>query len=103
MPAIGDAVGNGTVSPTGALNFKLKMKVDTSRGVGGKAVGLLSMVNGTAGKTASEAAATGLPVTITGTSSKPIITPDVGGMMKSNGQQLTNKLAGFFGGGKKKN
>jgi AsmA protein len=103
MPAIGDAVGNGTVSPTGALNFKLKMKVDTSRGVGGKAVGLLSMVNGTASKTASEAAATGLPVTITGTSSKPIITPDVGGMMKSNGQQLTNKLAGLFGGGKKKN
>jgi AsmA protein len=102
MPSIGDAVGNGTVSPSGALNFKLSMKVDASRGVGGKAVGLLTMVNGTAGKTASEAAATGLPVTITGTSSKPIITPDVSGMMKSNTQQLTNKLTGLFGGGKKK-
>jgi AsmA protein len=101
MPSIGDAVGGGTVSPTGALNFKLKMKVDTSRGIGGKAVGLLSMVNGTAGKTASEAASTGLPVTITGTSSKPIITPDVGGMMKSHGQHLTNKLASLFGGKKK--
>jgi AsmA protein len=103
MPSIGEAVGNGTVSSAGALNFKLSMKVDTSRGIGGKAVGLLSMVNGTAGKTASQAAATGLPVTITGTSSKPIITPDVGGMMKNNGQQLTNTLAGIFGGGKKKN
>jgi hypothetical protein len=79
------------------------MKVDTSRGVGGKAVGLLTMVNGTAGKTASEAAATGLPVTITGTSSKPIITPDMNGMIKSNGKQLTNRIAGLFGGGKKKN
>jgi AsmA protein len=97
MPAIGDAVGDGTVSPSGALNFKLKMKVDTSRGVGGKAVGLLSMVNGTAGKTAGEAAATGLPVTITGTSSNPIITPDVSGMMKANGKQLTNSITGLFG------
>jgi len=100
MPSIGDAVGNGTVSPSGALNFKLSMKVDTSRGVGGKAVGLLTMMNGTAGKTASEAAATGLPVTITGTSSKPIITPDVSGMMKSNTKQFTNKLTGLFGGKK---
>jgi AsmA protein len=97
MPAIGDAVGDGTVSPSGTLNFKLKMKVDTSRGVGGKAVGLLSMVNGTAGKTAGQAAATGLPVTITGTSSNPIITPDVSGMMKANGKQLTNSLTGLFG------
>jgi len=100
LPAIGDAVGNGTVSPSGALNFKLSMKVDTSRGVGGKAVGMLSMMNGTAGKTASQAAATGLPVTITSTSSNPIITPDVNGMMKSNTQQLTNKLTGLFGGKK---
>ena len=65
------------------------------------AAGLLSVVNGTAGKTASEAASTGLPVTITGTSSKPIITPDVGGMIKSNGQHLTNKLTSLFGGKKK--
>jgi AsmA protein len=97
MPSIGDAVGNGTVSPSGALNFKLKMKVDTSRGVGGKAVGLLTRMNGTAGKTAGEAAATGLPVTITGTSSNPIITPDVSGMMKANGKQLTNSITGLFG------
>ena len=102
MPSIGEAVGNGTVSSSGALNFKLSMKVDTSRGVGGKAVGLLTMMNGTAGKTASQAAATGLPVTITGTSSKPIITPDVNGMMKSNGKQLTNTITSLFG-NKKKN
>jgi AsmA protein len=101
LPAIGDAVGDGTVSSAGALNFKLKMKVDTSRGVGGKAVGLLTKMNGTAGKTAAEGAATGLPVTITGTSSKPIITPDVSGMMKSNGKELTKRITSLFGGKKK--
>jgi AsmA protein len=113
LPALGEAVGNGTVSPAGALNFKLSMKVDTSRGIGGKAVGLLSLVNGAAGKTASQAAANGVPVTITGTSAHPIITPDVNGLLKNNatsilgtqknnGQQLINSLGGLFG-GKKKN
>jgi AsmA protein len=113
LPALGEAVGNGTVSPAGALNFKLSMKVDTSRGIGGKAVGLLSLVNGAAGKTASQAAANGVPVTITGTSAHPIITPDVNGLLKNNaasilgtqknnGSQLINSLGGLFG-GKKKN
>ena len=102
MPAIGVAVGNGTVSPTGALNFKLGVKVDTSRGIGGKAMGVLTAINGTGGKTAAQAAANGVPVTITGTSSNPIITPDVGGLMKNNSQQLVNSLGGLFG-GKKKN
>jgi AsmA protein len=108
MPALGEATGNGTVSPAGALNFKVNVKLTTSRGVGGTAVGLLSMVNGVAGKTASQAAANGIPVAITGTSSNPIITPDVNGMLKNNassilggqknnGQGLANSLGGLFG------
>ena len=84
LPALGEATGSGTVSPAGALNFKLSMKVDTSRGIGGKAVGLLTIVNGGAGKSAAQTAANGVPVTITGTSANPIITPDVGGMLKNN-------------------
>jgi AsmA protein len=113
LPALGEASGNGTVSPAGALDFKLAMKLNTSRGIGGQAVGLLSMVNGAAGKTASQTAANGIPVTITGTSSHPIITPDVNGLLKNNaasilgtqknsGQQLVDSLGGLFG-GKKKN
>ena len=108
MPAIGEAVGKGTVSPGGALNFDVSLKVDTSRGIGGKAVGLLTALNGTAGQTAAQTAKTGVPVKITGTSSQPIITPDVSGMLKSNasailgnqkanGKQLLNKLGGLFG------
>ena len=107
LPALGEAVGGGTVSPAGALNFKLSMKIDTSRGVGGKAVGLLAALNGTAGKTAAQAAATGVPVTVTGTSANPIITPNVQGLLKSNataifgnqktnGQQVIDKLGGLF-------
>jgi AsmA protein len=113
LPAIGEAVGSGTVSPTSALNFQLRMKIDTSRGIGGKAVGLLSMINGTTGKTAAQAASTGVPVSITGTSSKPIITPDVKGLLKNNasallskpknsGQQVIKSLGGLFGGSKSK-
>jgi AsmA protein len=113
LPALGEASGNGIVSPAGALDFKLTMKLNTSQGIGGQAVGLLSMVNGAAGKTASQTAANGIPVTITGTSSHPIITPDVNGLLKNNaasilgakknnGQDLVNSLSGLFG-GKKKN
>ncbi len=108
LPSIGVAVGNGTVSPSGALNFRLSMKVDTSRGVGGKAVGLLSMVSGAGGSTVEQAAKNGIPVTITGTSSNPIITPDVGGLLKNNASSLlgngkngaqgvVNSLGGLFG------
>ena len=107
LPALGDAVGNGTVSPAGALNFKLSMKMDTTHDIGGKAVGLLTSLNGTSGKTAAQAAKTGVPVTITGTSANPIITPDVKAMLKnnassilsnqkSNGQHVINKLGGLF-------
>ena len=114
LPALGEASGNGIVSPAGALNFKLTMKLNTSRGVGGQAMGLLSMVNGAAGKTVSQTAANGIPVSVTGTSSHPIITPDVNGLLKNNAasllgaqkgngqQQIVNSLSGLFG-GKKKN
>ena len=102
MPAIGEAVGNGTVSPCGALNFKLKMKVDTSRGIGGKAVGLLSMVNGTAGKTASRGSGH-RPARSQSPEPHPIPSsqPDVSGLMKNNSQQFTNTLTGLLGGKKK--
>jgi AsmA protein len=108
MPALGEATGQGTVSPAGALNFRLNMKVNTSKGVGGAAVGLLAAINGAGGATARQAAANGVPVTITGTSSNPIITPDVGGLLRNNatsilgnqknsGQDVMRTLGGLFG------
>lgn len=107
MPALGEATGQGTVSPAGALNFRLVLKVNTSKGVGGVAVGLLSAIGGAGGVVAHQAVANGVPVTITGTSSDPIITPDVNGMLRSNaksilgnqnsGQQVMRSLGGLFG------
>lgn len=107
MPALGEATGQGTVSPAGALNFRLVLKVNNSKGVGGVAVGLLSAIGGAGGVVAHQAVANGVPVTITGTSSDPIITPDVNGMLRSNaksilgnqnsGQQVMRSLGGLFG------
>jgi AsmA protein len=112
LPAIGEAVGSGTVSPAQALNFHLNLKLDTSRGIGGKAVDLLSMLNRTTGQTAAQAAAKGVPVTITGTSANPILTADMKGLLNKNatsilgkpkgsGQQVIDVLGGLFGGSKK--
>jgi AsmA protein len=108
MPALGEATGQGTVSPAGALNFRLVMKVNTSSGVGGVAVGLLSALSGAGASTARQAAANGVPVTITGTSSNPVITPDMKGLVRNNatsilgnqkngGQQVIQTLGGLFG------
>ncbi|MEO6817774.1 MAG: AsmA family protein [Edaphobacter sp.] len=108
IPAVGEATGQGTVSPAGALNFRLTMKLNTTQGVGGIAVGLLSAIGGASGATARQAAANGVPVTITGTSSDPIITPDVNGMLRNNAksilgnqknsrQQVMQSLGSLFG------
>ncbi|HEV2711291.1 MAG TPA: AsmA family protein [Edaphobacter sp.] len=108
MPALGEATGQGTVSPASVLNFHLKMKVNTTKGIGGTAVGLLSAFGGVSGGVARQAAANGIPVTITGTSSHPIITPDLNGLLRNNattilgnrkdaGQQVMRSLGGLFG------
>jgi hypothetical protein len=81
--------------------------------VGGAAVGLLSTLNQAVGTTARQTAANGVPVTITGTSSNPVITPDVNGLLRENatsilgiqkgnqkkdaGQQVMRTLGGLFG------
>ncbi|MEO6910281.1 MAG: AsmA family protein [Edaphobacter sp.] len=112
MPALGEATGKGTVSPAGALNFSLTLKVNTSQGVGGVAVGLLAAINGASGTTARQAAANGIPVSITGTSANPVISANVGALLRNNatgilgnqkdgGQQIMRTLNGLFGKAKK--
>ena len=108
MPSLGECTGQGTVAPSGAINFHLDMKVDTSRGVGAKATGLLTSLSAAGGAVGKQAAAAGVPVAITGTGSNPIITPDVNGLLKNSaagaGKSVTNALGlGSLLGGKKKN
>jgi len=85
------------------------MKLDTSRGLGGAAVGILSALTSAGGSLTSKAASNGIPITITGTAASPIITPDVGGLLKNNAgsilggkgnsgtQGIINSLGSLFG------
>ena len=101
MPALGEASGSGTVSPSGALSFRMTAKVTTAQGLGKAGVGILTKLNGTAGGAAKSAAATGVPVIVTGTASNPVITADVSGVMKANANALLGKskqgLGSLFG------
>jgi len=69
VPAIGVITGAGTVSPAGALNFKMLANLS-----GGAAGGLTKVA--TAGSSKG-----GVPFAITGTTSDPKFVPDVGGVV----------------------
>jgi AsmA protein len=99
LPALGESTGSGTVSPAGALNFHMIAKVTTAQGLGKAGVGLLTKLNSTAGSVGKSAAATGVRINITGTAENPVITADVGSVVKDNATQILNKtgLAGLFG------
>jgi AsmA protein len=96
IPALGEATGSGTVATGGGLDFRLDVKLSTTQGIGGAGVGLLTALNGVAGNTLSAAAKNGVPMTVTGTTSNPIITADVKGLLQKNagsiiGSQLLGK------------
>ncbi len=94
VPGIGSATGNGTVSPSDALNFKLLAKLDQS-GAGGMATQAISMIGGGVGGAAGSALRNGIPVSITGTASNPVFTPDVKGLAGNAinpGALLQNRL-----------
>jgi AsmA protein len=95
IPQIGSATGNGTVSPSEELDFKLIAKFSPDSGVGmvaGKALGAVtagtSQAVGLLGKALNkkqaEAPSGGgaIPITITGTTSNPTIKANVVAMFK---------------------
>ena len=76
--------GSGTISPTGALSFRLVAHVTNAHGAGKVGVGLMTKMN-QFGKSASEKeAAHGVPMLVTGTSNDPVITADVSGLVHRN-------------------
>jgi AsmA protein len=91
LPGLGQITGNGEVSAAGALNYRLLVKLNTTSGAGGVATGLLSAFGGKAGAFTQSAAANGIPVSITGTTTNPVFTPDAGAI---GGGLLQNQLAG---------
>jgi AsmA protein len=94
IPALGEATGDGTVASGGGLDFRLNVKLSTNQGVGQAGVGLLTALNGVAGSTASTAARNGVPMTITGTTSNPIIAADVRGLLQKNAASILGSQLG---------
>jgi AsmA protein len=86
VPAIGVITGAGTVSPAGALNFKMLANLQ------GGVVGGLSQVAATgSGKG-------GIPFAIGGTTSNPQFTPDMAGMVGGVGGMASGALQGAVSG-----
>jgi AsmA protein len=108
VTGLGTATGNGTVSATNALNFQVVAKL-AQTGAAGMATSALSMIGGNVGGAASNALKNGVPVTITGTASNPVITPDMRALAqgsanpasvlgKTGKQQVPNNLGKTLGG-----
>jgi AsmA protein len=85
VPAVGEIVGTGTISPAGALDYRM-----TANLTGGAVTGVSQMA-GLSGKGGS------LPFMIQGTTSDPKFVPDVKGMV---GSQLQDQLKSRLGGAK---
>ena len=121
IPSIGTVTGNGTVSATGQLDFKMVARLSggLAKGVQGVATvaggaaggmgGALSSFGGAGGLTGGKSSGGGIPFAIRGTTSNPQVLPDLGGMvgnaakgMVPGGQAnpagaATKTLGGLFG------
>ena len=97
VPQVGTATGSGTVSPSGALDFQLTARLNSSSVAGTVANGASGALGGLFGKSANHASNNGIPITITGTASHPTIRANASAMLK----QATGGLAGSSSGQKK--
>lgn len=87
IPALGVVTGAGTISPAGALSFKMNANLS-----GGAVSGVTQLAGIGGGKNL------GVPFSITGTTSNPSFVPDVGGILSNQlGNQLKNAVPGDQG------
>ncbi len=105
VPALGTILGSGTISPAGALNYKMNANLASGGAVSG--LSQLAGIGGGGGKSA------GIPFFIQGTTSDPKFVPDVQGMLNSqfkgglpntknpNVNNAVDALTGIFGKKKK--
>jgi AsmA protein len=88
LPQIGTASGNGAVSASGALDFKLAAKFNPNTGVGALANQAQTAIGNLLGGFAplksrvTAIANNGIPLTITGTASSPTIRANLKAMLK---------------------
>jgi AsmA protein len=94
---MGRSTGSGTISPSGALSFRLVAHVTNAHGAGKVGVGLMTKLN-QLGKSGSEKeAAQGVPMLVTGTPADPVITADVSGLVHRNASTVASKVKHLFG------
>ena len=92
IPAMGEITGSGTVSPASDLDFALTARVTAAQGVGKIGAGLLTKLNESAAYGGSGVRAKGVPILVTGTANKPIITADVQGLFYRRKQALLDRF-----------
>lgn len=100
VAGLGSATGGGTISPAGALDYRLAVKL--GGGVGSMATGAVGLVSGVLGSGGS--AKGGIPVKIGGTTTNPTFAPDMGAMEgevvqkpSEAGKVLGKTLGGLLG------
>jgi AsmA protein len=87
LPQLGSASGEGTVAQSGAINFNLTAKLNSSNPVGAVANTAVNAVGGIVGgflhpnSKPSLASNRGIAVTITGTATNPSIRANIGAML----------------------
>ena len=88
LPQVGTATGEGTVSESGAINFNLTAKLNSSNAVGAVTNQAMNAVGGIVGSflhpnaKPTPASDRGIPLTITGTGKSPSIKANIGAMLK---------------------
>ena len=93
---LGTATGAGTVAPRRRAQFSIGGQDQHQlSGVGGQALSGLNVGGGVLGQAVSTAAANGIPVHITGTTSNPVIQADLSKLLQKNaGNILKQQLLG---------
>ena len=88
LPQLGTATGSGTVAPSGAIDFKMVATLSSNNAIGAVANQAINTVGSLVGglrhpkpKPAANKAR-GIPLSITGTTSSPVIRANVAGMFK---------------------
>ncbi len=94
VPAIGSATGQGIVAQSGALNFQLTAKLSGTGSAGAVVDRAAQALGGIAGNLLHTAANASVPLTITGTTSNPVIRADVKAMAKGSAGAAAKKGLG---------
>ncbi len=88
LPQLGSATGEGTIAQSGAIDFNLTAKLNSSNAVGAAANSAVNAVGGLVGSflhpgsKPAPASGRGIPLTITGTAASPSIKANIGAMLR---------------------